>query len=187
MMLMLATAIVLFLSVQLLAAAPGSRRHLERLFGRALTALHVLATILLGLLILGAARYAPAVGVYEPGLIGRIAAFLTIAAASLLAGISFFRGSLRVKLRFPFILALGLFSGGHLLGDGSLASLMLFGAMLALAIALILLGLHAGRRPEPEFRRGHDLLSVLSGLALFAAMAQLHPVITGVPMLTLPR
>jgi uncharacterized membrane protein len=186
-MLMLSTAIVLFVSVQLLAAAPGSRRGLDRLFGRAFTALHVLVTIFLGVLILAALRYAPAVGVYEPGLIGRIAAFLAIAAASLLAGTSFFRGSLRLKFRFPLVLALGLFSAGHLLGDGSLASLMLFGAMLALAIALMLLGLHAGRRPEPELRPGHDLLSLLSGLALFAAMAQLHPVITGVPVLTLPR
>jgi uncharacterized membrane protein len=186
-MLMLSTAIVLFVFVQLLAAAPGSRRRLDGLFGRAFTAVHVLVTIFLGLLILAALRYAPAVGVYEPGLTGRIAAFLAIAAASLLAGTSFFRGSLRLKLRFPLSLALGLFSAGHLLGDGSLASLTLFGAMLALAVALIVLNLHAGRRPEPELRPGHDLLSLLSGLALFAAMAQLHPVITDVPVLTLSR
>jgi uncharacterized membrane protein len=186
-MLMLATAIMVFALVQLLVAAPGSRRRLDRPFGRAFTTLHVLVTIFLGVLILAALRYTPAVGIYEPGLIGRIAAFLMIAAASLLAGISCFRGSLRLKLRFPLLLALGLLSVGHLLGDGSLASLMLFGAMLALAVALIVLGLHAGRRPEPELRPGHDLLSLLSGLALFAAMAQLHPVITGVPVLTLPR
>jgi uncharacterized membrane protein len=186
-MLMLSTAIVLFILVQLLSAAPGSRRHLDRLLGRAFTALHVLVTILLGVLILAALRYAPALGVYEPGMAGRVAAFLAIAAASLLAGTSFFRGSLRLKLRFPLLFALGLFSAGHLLGDGSLASLTLFGAMLALAVALIVLNLHAGRRPDPELRPGHDLLSLLSGLALFAAMAQLHPVITGVPVLTLSR
>ena len=186
-MLMLSTAIVLFTLVQLLAAATGSRRHLDRLFGRAFTPVHVLLTIFLGVLILAALRYAPAVGVYEPGMTGRIAAFLAIAAASLLAGTSFFRGSLRLKLRFPLSIALGLFSAGHLLGDGSLASLTLFSAMLALAIALILLNLRAGRRPEPELRPGHDLLSLLSGLALFAAMAQLHPAITGVPVLTLSR
>ena len=186
-MLTLAITILLFVLVQLLAAVRRSRRRLDRLFGRAFTALHVLVTIFLGVSILVAFRYAPAVGLYEPGVIGRVAAFMAIAAASLLAGTSFFRGSLRLKLRFPLILALGLFSAGHLLGDGSLASLMLFGAMLALAIALVLLGLHAGRRPEPELRPGHDLLSLLSGLALFAAMAQLHPVITGVPVLTLPR
>jgi uncharacterized membrane protein len=186
-MLMLATAIVLFVLVQLLAAAPAPRRHLDHLFGSAFTVLHILLTVLLGVLVLAAARYTPAAELYEPGLIGRIAAFLAIAAASLLAGISLFRGSLRLKFRFPLILALGLFSAGHLMGDGSLASLMLFGAMLALAVALAFLGLHAGRRPEPELRPGHDLLSLLSGLALFAAMAQLHPVITGVPVLTLPR
>jgi uncharacterized membrane protein len=186
-MLMLATAIVLFVLVQLLAAAPEPRRRLDRLFGRAFTTLHVLLTVLSGVLVLAAVRYAPVVGLYEPGLLGRIAAFLAIAAASLLAGISLFRGRLRLKFRFPLILALGLFSAGHLLGDGSLASLVLFGAMLALAAALVFLGLHAGRRPEPEPRPGHDLLSLLSGLALFAAMAQLHPVITGVPVLTLSR
>jgi uncharacterized membrane protein len=186
-MLTLATTIVLFVLVQLLAAARGSRRRLERLFGPVFTALHVLVTIFLGVSILAAFRYAPVVGLYEPGVIGRVAAFMAIAVASLLAGTSFFRGSLRLKLRFPLILALGLFSAGHLLGDGSLASLMLFGAMLVLAIALIALNIHAARRPEPELRPGHDLLSLLSGLALFAAMAQLHPVITGVPVLTLSR
>ena len=70
-MLMLSTAIVLFILVQLLAAATGSRRHLDRRFGRAFTAVHVLLTIFLGGLILAALRYAPAVGGYEPGTTGR--------------------------------------------------------------------------------------------------------------------
>ncbi|MGH6874129.1 MAG: NnrU family protein [Aestuariivirgaceae bacterium] len=186
-MLMLSTAIALFAVVQILALAPAPRRHLERLFGRAFTTLHILATLLLGTLVLVAWSYAPAVRLYEPGPFGRIAAFMAIAAASLLAGISLFRGSLRLKLRFPLILALAFFSLGHILADGNLASLVLFGGMLALTTALLILGLLAGRRPEPEIRPGHDLLSLLSGLALFAAMAQLHPVITGVPVLTLSR
>lgn len=186
-MLLLATAIALFALVQLLAAAPASRRLLDRHLGSAFAALHVLATLLLGLFLLAAWKLAPAVQLYEPGRPGRVAAFLVIAVASLMAGISLYRGSLRLRLRFPLILALAFFSAGHLLGDGSLASLVLFAGLLALAAALVILFLHAGRRPEPEFRPGHDLLSLLSGLALFAVMAQLHPVITGIPVLTLSR
>jgi uncharacterized membrane protein len=184
---LLATAVALFALVQLLAATPASRQVLERSLGRAFAILHVLATVLLGLLLLAAWKYAPAVQLYEPGRLGRIAAFLAIAVASLMAGISLFRGSLRLRFRFPLILALAFFSAGHLLGDGNLANIVLFGGLLALAAAVIILSLHAGRRPAPEFRPGHDLLSLLSGLALFAVMAQLHPVITGVPVLTLSR
>jgi uncharacterized membrane protein len=184
---LLAIAVALFALVQLLAAAPASRQVLDRYFGRAFAALHVLATLLSGLLVLAAWKYAPAVQLYDPGRLGRIAAFLAIAIASVLAGIALFRGSLRLRLRFPLVLALAFFSAGHLLTAGDLAGLVLFGGMLGLAAVLIMLGLFAGRRPEPDVRSGHDLLSLLSGLALFAAMAQLHPVITGVPVLTLSR
>jgi uncharacterized membrane protein len=186
-MTILASAVALLAIVQLIAEAPSSRRGLERHLGGAFLPVRVLATAgTVALIILGW-RAAPAVPVYDPPFPARVLAFILVALAAVMAGIALFRGKLRLKLRFPLVLALGFLSAGHLLADGKLASIVLFGGLLGLAVLLVIFGLAAGRRPVAEARSGHDLLSLLSGLALFAAMAQLHPVFTGVPVLTLSR
>jgi uncharacterized membrane protein len=98
-----------------------------------------------------------------------------------------FRGAFRRKLRFPLALAVAFWAIGHLFARGDLASLTLFGSMLASAIALFALGIFNASPSPSEVRPGHDFLSVFAGIALFAAMAQLHPLISGVPVVTLTR
>jgi len=59
--------------------------------------------------------------------------------------------------------------------------------LLISAILLIAVGLAQKARPSPQMRSGHDLLSLMIGAALFGVMTQLHPVLTGVPILVLTR
>ncbi len=76
-------------------------------------------------------------------------------------------------------------SVGHLLANGDLASLILFGGFLVYAVVHIVLGTMNGVRPTPEVRGGHDLLSILAGIALYGVMAQLHGALIGVPVFAL--
>jgi uncharacterized membrane protein len=106
--------------------------------------------------------------------------------AFLCLGVFLFRGRLRQHLRFPLAIAVMLWGVGHLFANGDLASLILFGGLFCYAAAHLVLGLAFGIRPSPEMRAGHDILSLIVGVALYIAMVQLHPVLIGVPVLALP-
>lgn len=182
--------ILLVLGVALLAALhlPQAKAAIvaragERGYGPAFGAVSLLA---LALIVVGW-RFADAAGVYEPPVWGRHANFGLSFLGFLCLGIFLFRGRLRQALRFPMGIAVSLWSVGHLLANGDLRSITLFGGLLVSAILLVAVGIAEGARPSPETRSGHDLLSLVMGAALFGVMTQLHPVLTGVPILTLTR
>jgi uncharacterized membrane protein len=106
--------------------------------------------------------------------------------AFLCLGVFLFRGRLRQHLRFPLAIGVMLWGAGHLFANGDLASLILFGGLFAYAAAHLALGLSFGIRPSPEVRSGHDILSMVAGVALYIAMVQLHPVLIGVHVLSFP-
>jgi uncharacterized membrane protein len=183
-MLALAAAVAMWASVQVALSAPALRLKLKSALGRLFIPLVGLVSLLLvGALIL-AWREAHLKPLYAPPSWGRSATFAALAIASLLLGVSAFRGSLRRYVRFPLPLALAFWAMGHLFVRGDLASIILFGGALAIAGAQIALAV-AGSAALPDTRPGHDLLSILGGIALFAAMAQLHPLITGLSILSL--
>ena len=76
---------------------------------------------------------------------------------------------------------------GHLLANGDLASVILFGGFLIYAFAHLVIGTLNGVRPSPEVRNGHDLISILIGIALYGVMAQLHGALIGVPVFNLTQ
>ena len=66
-----------------------------------------------------------------------------------------------------------------------MASIILFGGFLIYAIAHFALGVANGVRPSPDVRGGHDLISVVIGVALYGVMTQLHMALIGVPVFQL--
>jgi len=75
---------------------------------------------------------------------------------------------------------------GHLLANGDLASIILFGGFLIYAVLHIILGPANGVRPPPGVRDGHNLLSVLAGVALYGVNTQLPMALIGGPVVQLP-
>lgn len=182
--------ILLLLGMALLAALhlPQTKAAIiaktgEKSYGPAFGAISIAA---LGLIVLGW-RLSDFVPFYEPPAWGRHANFGLTFLAFLSLGIFLFRGRLRHYLRFPMGTAVALWSAGHLLANGDLRSMVLFGGLLLAGLLLIGIGLAQDARPSPETRGGHDLLSLVIGAALFGVMTQLHPVIAGVPILALTR
>jgi uncharacterized membrane protein len=185
-MIVLAAGVFLFAAFHVLPAFPAAEQWLkhftgERLYGPTFGLLSVVALVLI---VLGW-RMADFVPVYDPPEWGRPANFALTLIAFVCLGIFIFRGTFRQSLRFPLAIGVTFWATGHLLANGDLASLILFGGMLAYAILYIAAGLLNGVRPSPDVRAGHDLLSVLIGVAFYGVMTQLHPVITGVPILAL--
>ena len=185
-MTVLALGIVLTAALHLMAAVPWLKTRVKTATGEAAYGpVFGIASIIGVLIIVLGWRMAEFVPVYDPPPWGRLANFALTLEAFICLGIFLFRGSLRQRLRFPMGLAVMFWAIGHLLANGDLRSLILFGGLLGYAIAHILIGTANGVRPSAEVRSGHDLLSVVMGIALYGVMAQLHGVLIGVPVFSL--
>jgi len=184
-MALLAVAVLVFAVVQLLPAAPEIADRLSGPLGAGAGPVHGAATAASLALMVAAWRASPAVPLYDPPLWSRIAGFVSVLLAFICLGIFLFRGRLRHLVRWPWAFAIVLLALGHLLARGELAGVILFGGLLLYGMALILLSWQRDVRPSPDWRAGHDLLSVLAGVALYGVVAQLHGIVAGVPVMTL--
>ncbi len=187
-MIVLALGVVLVSALHLIPALPEIKATViarvgQRAYGPvfAMTSVVALAFIIVGW------RMAEIVPVYEPAAWGRHVNFGLTLVGFVCLGIFLFRGSLRQRLRFPMGIAVLFWATGHLLANGDFRSLILFGGLLIYAILHMTIGMLQGVRPTPEIRSGHDFLAVMTGVALYGAMTQLHPILIGVPILSLPQ
>jgi uncharacterized membrane protein len=92
---------------------------------------------------------------------------------------------IRAKARFPLIAATKVWAFAHLLANGDLGSMIMFGTLLAWAIYA---RIAAGRRKDVAVRVApdgwmNDMFVVLLGVALFLALGYwFHPYVIGVPV-----
>ncbi|MFT3987302.1 NnrU family protein [Aestuariivirga sp.] len=185
-MILLFLALVVFAAVHLVPVFPGIKDGLIARFGRkAFGALMSVTGLFCLALLVAAWRNAPSDFAYVPGDWGRYANFALSLLGVICVSIFIFRGSLRQRLRFPLGIGVVLWALGHLLANGDTRSLLLFGGLGALAIAQMMMAAKHGVRPSPEVRSGHDLLSIVIGVALFGILTQLHAFVVGVPILKL--
>jgi len=182
---LLALGVLAFSAVHLVPAVPTLKARLAARVGPAYGPSFGLLSLVTLLLIIFGWRMSAFVPVYEPPAGGRYLTFGLVLLGFMGLGIFIFRGRLRQWIRFPLALGTIAWAAGHLFANGDLASLILFGGLMAYAVAHLLLGLAAGVRPTLDVRPGHDLLSILAGLALFGVMTQLHQSLIGVPVVTL--
>jgi uncharacterized membrane protein len=182
-MILLALGVIAMSLLHLVAAVPSLKAGLksrvgERAYGPVfgIASLAGLVVIVLGW------RMSEFVPVYDAPEWGKHANFGFTLIAFICLGIFLFRGSLRQRLRFPLAVGTIFWAVGHLFANGDLASVILFGGLLIYAVAHIILGAANGVRPTAEVRSGHDLISVVIGVALYGVMAQLHGALIGVPV-----
>jgi uncharacterized membrane protein len=90
-------------------------------------------------------------------------------------GMSATTGRLRGKMRHPQLTAVKIWAVAHLLVNGDLASIILFGGLLAWAVGSVILINRAGPwvRPKPGDAK-KDILLVVITLVLFAVMTAIH-------------
>jgi uncharacterized membrane protein len=98
---------------------------------------------------------------------------------------------LKAVTKHPMLLAVKIWAAAHLLANGDLGGMLLFGGFLAWAV---MARISAKSRPEeiaglaaigrPAFGR-RDIVAIVAGLAVYVVMALwLHPLLIGVPVIT---
>ena len=106
--------------------------------------------------------------------------------AVILVVASYIRGRIFAKLKHPMLAGVKLWALAHLLANGDLGSIILFGSVLAWAVYDRISLKHrtdAGAPPIPVGGIGNDLIAVAVGIVAYLALAlAFHPLVIGVPV-----
>jgi uncharacterized membrane protein len=188
-MTMLIIGLVIFLGVHSIRiVADGWRQVQIARFGERAWKLgfSVLSAVGLGLIIwgYGAARQAPVVLWNPPAGMRHAAGLLTLIAFVFLAAAYVPRNHLKARFHHPMVLGVKAWAFAHLLANGTLADLLLFGSFLVWAVCSYI----AARRRDrlagvtyPAGSAGATLTTVVAGTAAWALFAfWLHGVLIGV-------
>ena len=99
---------------------------------------------------------------------------------------SYIRGRIYTTLKHPMLTGIKLWAAAHLLANGDLGSIILFGSFLAWAVFDRISLKHrtdAGGPPIPVGGPGNDLIAIAVGVVAYLALAfAFHPVVIGVPV-----
>jgi len=132
------------------------------------------------------ARQSPVI-VYIPSAGMRaVAPLLTLPVFPLLIG-AYVPGRIRAIFKHPMLVAVKLWALVHLLANGMLHEVILFGSLLAWAVALRIALKRRPPRPAPDIpiRRFNDASAIIVGVVLFlATVFVLHRAVLGVSPLT---
>ena len=106
--------------------------------------------------------------------------------AIILVVASYIRGRIYTTLKHPMLAGVKLWAAAHLLANGDLGSIILFGSFLAWAVfdrISLKRRPDAGGPPIPVGGPGNDLIAIAVGVVAYLALAfAFHPVVIGVPV-----
>lgn len=187
-MLLLISGLVLFLGAHSIRiAAPDWRgRTIERLGEKPWKGFYALASLAgFVLIVLGvkAMRAEPLILWQPPAWLAMLTALLTIPAFILLAAAYVPGNRIKEKVGHPMLLAVKFWSFGHLLGNGKLYGVLLFGAFLVWSIvdyASCRRRDRANKVVQPAGNKRGDAITLIAGLAGWALFAfLLHGLLIG--------
>ena len=106
--------------------------------------------------------------------------------AVILVAASYIRGRIYTVLKHPMLAGVKLWAASHLLANGDLGSIILFGSFLGWAVfdRISLKHRHdPGGPPIPVGGWGNDMIALAVGIIAYLALAfAFHPVVIGVPV-----
>lgn len=190
-LLILIAGLVLFLGVHVLTTLRDRRAALIARLGESgykiLYALISFAGI--GLIAWGFSIYRATgwINVWYPPVAMRHIALALMLPAVILVVASYIRGRIYTTVKHPMLTGVKLWALLHLLANGDLGSIILFGSVLAWAVYdRISLKRRAdpGAPPIPVGGPCNDLIAVAVGVVVYAALAfAFHPLVIGVPVI----
>lgn len=133
----------------------------------------------------GLARQEPVVLYTPPAWLQLVAMVLLVPVFPLLLA-AYLPGRIQTAAKHPMLAATKLWAFAHLLANGMLADVLLFGAFLVWAVLDRISMKRRTQRPVPGVppSRANDLIAVTGGLALYAAFVLgLHGWLIGVPLI----
>jgi uncharacterized membrane protein len=107
--------------------------------------------------------------------------------AVILVAAAYLRGRIYATLKHPMLAGVKLWAFGHLLANGDLGGIILFGSFLAWAVFDRISLKHRadpGAPPIPVGGPTNDLIAIAVGIVAYLALAfAFHPVVIGVPVI----
>jgi uncharacterized membrane protein len=184
-MTLLIIGIIVFLGIHLLPTFPHVRGGLiERLGENGYKILFAVLSIAgFALLVWGFAE-APVIQVWSPPAWTRWVAIVLMLPAFIFLVAAYVPGQIKARVKHPFLIAIKTWALAHLIANGDLASIILFGSFLAYAvydrIAL------KGRKPTELIGTAaqggsrNDLIAVVFGVLFYVVfLVWLHPLLIG--------
>lgn len=178
----LLSGVIIFCGIHLLPAFPGARDGLRQRMGalayRGVFSLVALAGLVL---IIHGKGNAPFTPVYPPpGWGGPVTAAAMLLALMLLPA-AYVPSNVKRFTAHPMLWATVLWALGHLLSNGDLASIILFGGLGLFALVDIWSANRRGASTSQEsYPRSRDLALVVLGVVLYVLFVWLHPRLFGV-------
>ena len=188
-MVYLILGLVLFLSVHSvrIVAEDWRTKTLKRLGNGTYKGIYIILSLLgLGLIVwgFGMARETPSMLWMPPRGMRHAAALLTLIAFVLLAAAYVPRNAIKARVHHPMVLAVKTWALAHLLSNGSLAHVILFGSFLAWGVANFIAARKRDRALGTSYPAGTlagTVSTVAVGLAAWAAVALwLHGLLIGI-------
>ena len=187
-LLVMILGLILFLGVHTLTTQRPLRARLIAGWGEGGYKIGYSLVSALGLALIawGFARYQATglIDVWQPPTAMRHIAVALMLPAVILVAASYVRGRIYTTLKHPMLTGVKLWAAAHLLANGDLGSIILFGSFLGWAVFDRISLKHrtdAGAPPIPVGGPGNDLIAVAVGLVAYLALAFVfHPVVIGV-------
>jgi uncharacterized membrane protein len=187
----LVAGLALFISVHVVPTQRQCRAALVARFGEGgYKALFVVASFAsIALIVYGYGLYRSTgwINVWYPPVAMRHIALLLMLPAIIFIAASYLRGHIYTKLKHPMLAGVKLWALAHLLANGDLGSMLLFGSLLGWAVFD---RISLKRRTDPGAPTipiggvGNDVLAVVVGIVAYLALALVfHPVAIGVPVI----
>ncbi len=189
-LLVMILGLVLFFGVHTLTTQREMRAQVIAASGEGGYKIGYMLVSLLGfvLIVWGFAHYR-ATGMWEiwtpPTALKHLTVALMLPAVILVVA-SYIRGRIYTRLKHPMLAGIKLWAAAHLLANGDLGSIILFGSFLGWAVFDRISLKHradSGAPPIPVGGPSNDLIAVAVGLVAYLALGfAFHPVVIGVPV-----
>lgn len=143
----------------------------------------------LALIVWGFARYRSdgMIDVWRPPVAMKHIAVALMLPAVIFVVASYIRGRIYTALKHPMLVGVKLWAAAHLLANGDLGSIILFGSFLAWAVfdrISLKRRTDAGGPPIPVGGMTNDVIAVAVGIVAYLALAfAFHPAVIGVPVI----
>jgi uncharacterized membrane protein len=187
---LLILGLALFLGGHLFTRFRDARARLIARFGEGPYKLGYSALVAVGLaLTIYGYGHAARIEVWSPPGWTRHVAITLMWPAFVLLVATYLPGHIRAKAKHPMVAAVKIWASGHLIANGDLASIVLFGTFLAYAVLARILLQRAERAEGPPPRPAswpYDVAALALGSAIYVLFGlYLHPILIGVPAFAL--
>jgi len=190
---LLVLGLVIFLGMHCFSMARASRAAvIERVGEGAYKGIYSLLSVVgIVLIAVGYGQYRAGgyIPVWDPPVWTRHLALLLVWVAFVCVAAAYLPGRIKARLKHPMLAGVKIWALAHLLANGDLGSILLFGSILAWAVAARIsvkrrdvAAQHGGTAAPAGWR--NDILAVVIGTAIYLAFVfWLHPWLIGVPVL----